>query len=519
MAGCGSVPGRWALFVLAVLASVFASVDASADAPTVTGILAPVSRVEPNGTNADSYSTGNPHPGGVPTNVVNYSDCEHDLRFQFTLSLSGVYPDYDLVAWAGPTDCTAAAAREGATATCWPVTDGPIPQGGGKTEAGAQTTTVPVYMRDIAAQAGTSTAVTPVYASQRGSDAACQAQAGAGATSVSIYFFFTDRVTTVGNAIGVGAAYPIVVDTVAETIGDAFSVTEQLDSQLTVAITAPVSSDTTIFNVYCDPPPGQETAVGLVPYDAASNHEQCIDGAVDSASAQTALDAEAEAAAVDAEAGAAALDAEADGAAADAAPVATSDAAVADAQADATSGGEAGGADASSTLDEAGGNGCGTTVTGFGPGSCSAGSVLQPGGGTTTGDAGIEAGAEGGAEAGAEAGVVSRGKQTLEVPGKYLCGTAAVGSPTLTLAGLRDGYFYNIAVAAVDGAGNIGPLSVACTGPVQLADFWYNYTAAGGQAGGGYCSTAEGVGVPAGTTGLGVLMVAAFVAVVRKRRR
>lgn len=108
---------------------------------------------------------------------------------------------------------------------------------------------------------------------------------------------------------------------------------------------------------------------------------------------------------------------------------------------------------------------------------------------------------------------------TLGIPTKYLCGTVAATNPTYTITGLKDGYYYTIAVAAVDGAGNVGPLAVTCQEPVQLADFWYQYTASGGQAGGGYCSTAEGVGVPAGTSGLGLLAIASVIAAVRKRRR
>jgi hypothetical protein len=108
---------------------------------------------------------------------------------------------------------------------------------------------------------------------------------------------------------------------------------------------------------------------------------------------------------------------------------------------------------------------------------------------------------------------------TLGIPSKYLCGTVPVSNPTLNLTGLRDGYFYTIAVAAVDSAGNVGPLAVQCQEPEKLADFWYDYTTAGGQAGGGYCAAAESVGAPAGMSGLGILVVACGVAIVRRRRR
>jgi hypothetical protein len=487
---------RFAASVLAVLALVVAA--PAARAQEVTGLVGSVLRVEPNGTTADNFSTGNPHPGGVPLNVVNYEDCEANLSFEFTLSLSALYPNYNLVAWAGPVDCTAAAARESANAACWPLTAGPIPQNGATDDAGALTTTVKLRMQDIVSHAGVSGPITPSYSAA--TSAACLAQSETAQNPIAIYFFFTDSVAP-GNAIGVAQAYPIVADTRAENVGESgFTVAQQIDSQLTVSITAAADPDTLTYNIYCDPPPGKETVVNQVPYDAASNNGVCVSPP-----------------------------------AADAAPSAPS--------ADAGDTGDGGGdaaSDAGTTsaadsapppvvLDDAGGNPCGVPLGDSGVpdyGSCSPGSVLQPGGGSLTStlvpetdDAGVELTDDAGAVIYVEAGVVTGGKQTLGIPSQYLCGTVAVGNPTYTITGLRDGYYYTIAVAAVDGAGNIGPLATACGEPVQLADFWYNYTAAGGQAGGGYCSAAEGVGVPAGTSGLGVLMFAGIVAVVRKRRR
>jgi hypothetical protein len=518
----GSVLGRCALLVLGVLALLLSSVDARAQVPAVTGIVGPVVRVEPNGTNADSFSTGHPHQGGVPVNVINYEDCEADLRFELTLALSGTFPQYDLVAWAGPTDCTVATARTPGTATCWPVTAGAIAQTGALTDAGVQTTTVALSMRDIAAQAWTTppaTTYTPAT-----SDACNKAQTGTAAKSFTIYFFFVDHIG-VGNAIGTAAQpYPIVADMVAQTIGDNFSVTQPLDSQLAVAISAPSDSDTVAYNVYCDPPPGHETAINQVPYDAASNNGQCIadsssanetgsDSASDAASDATTSSGSGDGSSGEGEGGeggGSGTDGAADAEVVDGAPASPADAGLVDAGV-----AEGGG------FDDAGGSSCGIPLSDAGVpyyGSCSSGSILQPGGGTTTTTL-TPTTSDDGAITYVEAGVVTGGRQTLGIPAMYLCGTVPVGSPTLTLTGLRDGYYYNIAVAAVDGAGNVGPLAVTCGEPIQIADFWYNYTVAGGQAGGGFCSAAEGVGVPAGTSGLGVLMIASFVAILRKRRR
>jgi hypothetical protein len=146
--------------------------------------------------------------------------------------------------------------------------------------------------------------------------------------------------------------------------------------------------------------------------------------------------------------------------------------------------------------------------------------VLQSGGGTLTWTV-TPVTNEAGATTYVEAGVVTGGKPTVGIPPKNLCGTVTTANPTLQLTGLVDQDFYTIAVAAVDEAGNIGPLSVLCSQPREVADFWANYIGAGGQAGGG-CTTAvreDERGLPAGTTGLGLLTLAAIVTLARKRRR
>jgi hypothetical protein len=158
-------------------------------------------------------------------------------------------------------------------------------------------------------------------------------------------------------------------------------------------------------------------------------------------------------------------------------------------------------------------------------GSCVGETILVSGGGTTT-DAGLVADPDGatevdGAPVYVEGTSVTAGTMPGTIPAKYLCGTIgnSGAGAQYTVTGLTDGIYYNFAVAAVDSAGNVGPLAATCTEPVELADFWSNYTNGGGQAGGGYCSAAEAVGVPAGSGGLGLVMVASIVALIRKRRR
>jgi hypothetical protein len=512
-----------ALAALAVLT--LASVDAAAQTPAVTNIVGAVLRVTPGGQDANSFTTGFPHPGGVPANVINFQDCEADLRFDFDLALSGNFQSLDLVAWAGPTDCTPIAARTSGTATCWPLTPAPIQQTEGPpTDAGAPTTRFEITMRDLASHAAAQS-ISTTYAPA--GESVCSKQSSDLAQAITIYFFYTDRIGG-GDAIGFAQPYPIVVDMAAQNVGTSFSVDEQLDSQLTVTIGAAADTDTVAWNIYCDPQPGHETAVNLVPFDAGATRE-CPASPVDAATSIDASGApDAGDASATAEAGPA-LDAGAEDASPDDGSVAEdaegiADAAPSDSAVVDSALPDSGGGGAASNLDDAGGSACGAyqndaDLPYFG--SCTVSSVLQPGvglseeetspdGSVLTDDAGAILYVDGGA---------SGSRQTLGIPSKNLCGTISATSGSFTLTGLKDGYFYNVGVAAVDGAGNVGPLGVSCKEPVELADFWYKYTQAGGQAGGGYCSASEGVGVPAGTGGVGILVAASFIAIARKRRR
>jgi hypothetical protein len=165
------------------------------------------------------------------------------------------------------------------------------------------------------------------------------------------------------------------------------------------------------------------------------------------------------------------------------------------------------------------------------PGGCSTSTVLVAGGGSgnliaTTNEAGQTIYEEASSTVLEEGGVSISGgnmnpglQYNQAIGGKYLCGYGSASSTSVNVTGLKDGYYYNIAVACVDGSGNVGPLSnVVCGEPVPVADFWRLYYDAGGKAGGGFCSL-EGVGMPAGTSGLGTLMLASIVAIIRKKKR
>jgi hypothetical protein len=95
--------------------------------------------------------------------------------------------------------------------------------------------------------------------------------------------------------------------------------------------------------------------------------------------------------------------------------------------------------------------------------------------------------------------------------------TAGSTGASLTVKGLTDGKSYAVALAAQDTFDNTGPLSnVACATPVDITDFYDRYRAAGGKAGGGYCSTG-GVGLGGGC-GLGAAAALIGLALVRRRR-
>jgi hypothetical protein len=90
---------------------------------------------------------------------------------------------------------------------------------------------------------------------------------------------------------------------------------------------------------------------------------------------------------------------------------------------------------------------------------------------------------------------------------------------SLKITGTQIGYAYAISVAAFDTFKTVGkPSDWQCAVPVDVTDFWDDYTKAGGPGGGGYCAL-EGVGVPTSAGGLVLVGVAGAVSALRRRRR
>ncbi|MEZ4298601.1 MAG: hypothetical protein R3B70_26855 [Polyangiaceae bacterium] len=109
-------------------------------------------------------------------------------------------------------------------------------------------------------------------------------------------------------------------------------------------------------------------------------------------------------------------------------------------------------------------------------------------------------------------------KQGNSVPGDlYYCGSiATAGSGTASI--LDNDTYYAVAVAAVDQLGNVGPLTAAtCETPQEVQDFYEQYRADGGQAGGG-CSVETRSRI-ASAGGPATALLAAAALLIRRRRR
>jgi hypothetical protein len=126
---------------------------------------------------------------------------------------------------------------------------------------------------------------------------------------------------------------------------------------------------------------------------------------------------------------------------------------------------------------------------------------------------------------GTDGGIVPGGGIS-QIDSKYLYAPDSVthitvGAETasnVTIKGLLNGVQYNIAIASVDALGNVGPLSnLTCGTPMPVNDFWDDYKAAGGQAGGGFCAL-EGAGAPAGSAVMVGGLVTALAGMLRRRR-
>jgi hypothetical protein len=408
------------------------------------------------------------HPNNVDATWISYADCENDVYIQVPLTLTppsgGSFSGYILEAWATANtsaDCGSPTYNNATTGVCWQVLPSDI--------APSLSVTPNIYVRDLLANLGSTagSGINPAYPNATGTDKACHTVTTSGAIPISLQFiWFQNGSSNEVNSLQIGLN--------AELIGPEppSGVTAGIGETLLVLNWLPVDDPNTKgFSIFVDPFPGQEGVLE----DAS---------AIDSALPTETICADA--------------------------------------------GFRDGG------LDEAGdpiqipidGGQCHTAMV-KGPESSQENNtcpstILVSG---VTGDAGAQVAIAGDAAAtdSTDASFVAT-NVTGTAPSAqalaHLYTTLGDGTATqYTLKGLKDGYNYTIAIAAVDNLNDNGPLSVpACAIPSPIDDFWTIYRDSGGLAGGGFCAL-EGVGVPTGAGIFGIAMAGALLGSVRRRRR
>jgi hypothetical protein len=344
----------------------------------------------------------------------------------------------------------------GGIATCWP-----LASAGGALN-NPSPTTLPFHIRAqdlVAHQVGTP----PTTYSPAGGDA-CYVQTADTAIPLNVWFLPID---TSGNAVGTAYKYSITTD----LMGPPPPSVQPLsigDTLLVVNWTASTDPDIAGYAVFMDPTPGNE-AQGPVSDGGGGD----TGGTVETICPDTG-------------------------------------APPADGSTDGDDGGDASPADA-------GDAGCYQVIVnngggGSGQGTCSStllsgtGSLVSDAGGVTTDDSGVQTTTYGGGISN-----IPLSYKVAEIDDK--------AANTATVAGLSNGYTYNVVVSALDGSGNIGPpSSEVCDSPQPVDDFWKRYRDAGGQAGGGFCAL-EAAGSRAGSAVFAVGLAAAGAAWARRRRK
>lgn len=435
-------------------------------------------------------------PQNLSPQGVSYADCAADMQLTFHVLVSGFDGSENLQIWASKSsDCTSATDRGiGATAAvCWLLPGGFVAQPYSSTRQLDFTFRV----QDILAWQN-NPPFPPSY-HQAGAEA-CTQQATFAPVPININFLPMD--STNQKSVGTAYQYTLKTDTVGPPAPS--NVTESVGHTLfNVNWNVNTDTDTAGYDVFIDPIPGQEGVDGgAVAADTGTTVTICPDTGTP---VQPGTDSGNDGSAFDAS-GDSGLGTGDDGG---------------DAGGDAGSGGD-GTADTGSTTPADAG--CYTINHGGSPGSgngysCSsailASGITQDAGSTTvvqTDDAGNPI----------EGGTTTEGAGGIStIPDSYRVG----GTPTVTdksrgsftISGLQDGVTYNVAVAAVDGYGNVGPpSSEVCDFPAPVNDFWQQYGADGGKAG-GFCSL-EAVGA-GGTSLAGVATIVGVAGIVRRRRR
>jgi hypothetical protein len=398
---------------------------------------------------------------------ISFADCNSNMVLRFSVTLSGFTGAQNMQIWASKSsDCTATIDRGLSTggAVCWFLGQQIV----GQPNLAPHTVQFDIRVQDIVGPQN-STTPQPTFTSQGPS--ACFAQPTFSPIPINIDFVPLDS----GNVNSVGTAFQYVLNTdmvgppapagVSESVGDTL---------MNVTWTANTDSDTTGYDIFIDPIPGQEGA------EASVVLPEPILVCPDTGAAPIA------------DAG------DDSGTASDAATTSTTDAACHFENVSGT--GE--------SVD--GATVCNDPILAM--------SVVQDAGGvvvTTAGDDGGEAGAiesgVGGISTIPTANLVNAGNGTgITVADK--------SAGQFTITGLKNLTTYNVVVAAVDSYGNVGPSSTeVCDFPAPTQDFWKTYVTDGGGAGGGFCAL-DAAGAPVPSLAGAAFLVSA-VALARRRRR
>jgi hypothetical protein len=416
---------------------------------------------------------------------------------------------------------TARGVPDPAGATCWKV-------GAGLTEPTVQTSyQVNIPVRSLVGPQTGSIPTAGTLVTGLGPEA-CLTQPSFAATSIVVWFVVMNN----GQADMAATSYAAPTIT-ADTIGPpAPTLNPIADGDTLFNLTwAPTGdTDTVAYDIFIDPPIGGPFDAG--PVTLAPKTLYCPDTGAPAAS----MDATMPVASTDGTAPVASLDGTTPDALAEAAE---QDAAGVSSESDADLASEAGSGD-SGCFYVNGGSGapastdstCTSTVltaTSFTIGtSAEAAEPAESG----TADAADDAGSLGEPDSGVSPGL--GGISTI--PCQYLVGgSCPAGSPAYTntglstvstatasaytITGLTNGITYDVAIAGVDGSGNVGPLSTCFSDyPAVVNDFFTLYRQAGGQAGGSFCAL-EAVGEPLGAPIVGVAFGALALTMARRRKK
>ena len=437
-----------------------ARVAVTLSALVVAGLWSSVAEAQSVTLNPIAVTRSLPLPGRNQYNWANFNDCEQNLVLTFPLVLDSValtQSQYSLQVWAGDSnaDCSDKNTRN-APGTATQVC---WPAVNGSVSK-SQTLNLPIPIRDIFSQYGAGTK--GPYAGPYGEDACHNSALPSGPTTINVWFLITSGD---GSSQGTPGKFSLSVD----VIGPAppSSVSAGIAETALILNWSPSGDvDTQGYTVYCDPPAAGAPAPDATPTSTTTTPQDagttlvCDDGGFTDGGFDDATDSAIPGEPID------------------------------------------GGCRLVANPTDSGGS---SSSGGPLPSSCPS-TVLLPSGGTkSTNEAGQT--------------ITVGGVQKFVDPA-YICGGAGSATSTSTnVTNLIDGVYYTVAVAGIDNYGNTGPLSdPGCNTPQAIIDFWQQYRAAGGLAGGGFCSV-DGVGMPATTAPILVFGIWAFGSIVRRRRK